>query len=241
MIYQTKGILLHRLKHTNSRIILKILTRKFGLQSYLYFSSNSKKKIFEQNILQPLYLFDLQVYHKEDKLLHKIKEISSSTHFMSIPFNVYKQSITFFIAEFMLKVLQENQADEELFDFAENMIINLDSAETDIADFHLFFLYRLTEFLGILPDKNYSSARKIFDLRAGKFITGHPNHKFFLSEKLSEILYEISRSPKYEIKKLSVTKKERAELLESLTEFYNIHLGKPGNLKTPKILNQIFS
>ncbi|MCF6184130.1 MAG: recombination protein O N-terminal domain-containing protein, partial [Bacteroidales bacterium] len=162
MIHPTKGILLHRLKYSDSKLILNILTREFGLQSYLFFVSVSAKKKSILNLLQPMYLLDLQVYHKENTGLQKIKDISAGKVLINLPFDIYKQTISLFLAEFLLKMLRENQTDKELFDFIYNSVISLDDETEHFNNFHIFFLYRLTEFLGVKPENNYSDSKKIF-------------------------------------------------------------------------------
>ena len=65
MIHKTGGIVLHRFKYSDSKVIAKIFTEEFGLQSYMFFGANSKRGRLQINLLQPLFPVDLQVYYKE--------------------------------------------------------------------------------------------------------------------------------------------------------------------------------
>ena len=241
MIHQTKGILLHRFKYSDSKLILKILTREFGLQSYLFFVSVSAKKKSILNVLQPMYLLDLQVYHKNNTGLQKIRDISAGKVLINLPFDIYKQTISLFLAEFLLKMLQENQTDKELFDFIYNSVISLDNETKDFRNFHVFFLYRLTEFLGVKPKNNYSDSKKIFDLQKAKFIIGQPNHPYFLNENKSRKFYELIKLNNFNQKGFKLSNFERKFLLRSMIDFYNLHLDRPGKLKSLEILAQVFS
>ena len=242
MIHETKGILLHRLKYSDSKLILKILTKEFGLQSYLFYASVTAKNKFKLNLLQPMYLLDLQVYHKEKSGLQKIKEIAPAEIYKTIPFEIGKQTLSLFLAEFISKILQENQTDKELFDYIFNSMKLLDQADIHtVNNFHVLFLYRLTEFLGIMPEKNYSTSRKIFDLQAAKFIVGHPNHKAFSDEKISRKFYELTTKPSLLVSDFKLSNQERRELLQGMINFYNLHLNRPGKLKSLEILAQVFS
>ncbi len=241
MIYSTKGILLHRLKYSDTKLILKIFTEEFGLQSYLFFVSKSAKNKSKLNLLQPMYILDLQVYHKELPGLQKIKEVAAAEIFKTIPFNIYKQSVSLFLAEFLLKILQENEKDTKLFNFIFKSVKNFDIENTDRNNFHLYFLCELTEYLGIHPENNYSDSRKIFDTEKAKFIVGHPSHRNFFNEtisfKFSEILSE--KNNKNQIVELS--NNQRRELLQGIINFYNFHLERPGKIKSLEILAQVFS
>jgi len=241
MIFPTKGILLHRFKYSDSKIILKIFTREFGLQSYLFFLSVSAKNKSKLNLLQPMYLLDLQVYYKNEDKLQKIKEISPATIFTSIPFDIYKQTMSLFFAEFLLKILQENEKDIELFDFVFHSLIRLDQTKGNINNFHLLFLIRMTKFLGIMPENNYSLSRKIFDLQAAKFIIGNPNHNDYLNEELSKNIFKLINIQDLNRNNFNISNFKRRELLKHIIKFYNIHLDRPGKLKSPEILAQIFS
>ncbi|RLD52452.1 MAG: DNA repair protein RecO [Bacteroidetes bacterium] len=241
MIFSTQGILLHRLKFSDSKLILKILTKEFGLQSYLYFISTTTKNKYKLNLLQPMYILELQVYNKEMPGLQKIKEVSAAEIFKTIPFDIYKQTLSFFLAEFISKILEENQTDKELFDYIFNSVKLLDSENCDVNDFHINFLYKLTEFLGIMPENNYSSSKKIFDLQAAKFIIGYPNHRNFFNESMSRKFNELIKLQSFDRSVFKLSNPERRELLQGIINFYNIHLNRPGKLKSLTVLAQVFS
>jgi len=242
MIFPTQGVLLSRLKYSDSKLILKIFTCEFGLQSYLFYHSGASKNKFKLNLLQPMYLLDLQVYHKEKSELRKIKEISPAVVYKTIPFNIYKQTLSLFLAEFTSKILQENQTDKELFYYIFNSMKLLDKAEVrTVNNFHVLFLYKLTKFLGIMPDNNYSLSRKIFDLKAAKFIIGYPNHKAFFDEKTGRKFHELITEQSLVEDDLKLSNQERRKLLRGIIDFYNIHLNRPGKLKSLEILAQVFS
>jgi len=240
MIFSTKGIVLHRFKYDDSKTIVKIYTNEFGMQSYLIYGSSSKKAKQTFSILQPLFLVDMQVYHNEKKGLQKIKDISNLFPFKSIPFNIYKSSISLFLAEFIMKVLNETDGNnEELFSFFIDSIKKFDKETDYFLDFHIVFLFAMTELLGIGPNNNYSEGKNVFDLTAGKFITGIPIHKDYLNVKQSKVFYKLFQYNQNTFQNLKISNSERRELISSLINFYTIHLGKPGKLKTLKVLQEV--
>ncbi len=239
MIFSTKGIVLHRFKYSDSQTIVKVYTKKFGLQSYLVYGASSKKARQTLSILQPLFLVDMQVYHNEKRDLQKLKEISNQFPFTSIPFDIYKSSVSLFLAEFLMKILKENNIDEELFSFLIEAIKTFDDKNEKHLNFHIVLLFKMCSYLGITPYNNFSSEKATFDLTAGRFITGIPNHKNYADTKLSSIIHKLFNT-KLNNDDFKIRNIERRNLLNIIINFYTIHLGKPGKLKTLKVLQEIF-
>jgi len=170
MIHSTKGIVLNRIKYSDTGLIVAIFTEKFGLLSFLIYLGKSKSARAKQNLLQPLYLLDMQIYYKEKNSLQKVKSYSLDTPFAEIPFDMSKSGISFFISEFLVKTLRENEKDEQLFNFVKNSSLILDHYTHNISNFHISFLTSLSRYLGIFPENKFSDSHQVFDIRAGKFI-----------------------------------------------------------------------
>ena len=241
MIHKTKGIVLHRFKFSDSRYIAKIYTKHFGLQTYMFYGANSKKGRMQINLLQPLFPLDMQVYHKETLEMQKVKEIAVLYPVNSFSNDIIKNSLVAFTAEFLLKILKENDADEKLFEFILNSIKVLENSNENMNNFHLAFFFLLTEYLGIKPKNNYSETHTIFDLQSGRFVVGIPPHKDFLNEKFSKKFKDLFDTSIEQSNKLKFSVYERRYLLDAVIKFYNIHLDRPGELKSLKVLSEIFS
>ena len=121
MHYQTKGIVLSKVKYAESSIICKIYTSEFGTQSYIV--NGVRKKKGNSGYYQVLNLLDLNVYNKNGKDLHRIKEVKMSRVYANIPFDVYKSSIALFIAEVLSKCLKEEIERESIWVIVINMKI----------------------------------------------------------------------------------------------------------------------
>jgi DNA repair protein RecO (recombination protein O) len=240
MVHKTGGIVLHRFKYSDSKIISKIYTEEFGLQSYMFFGANTKKGRMQINILQPFIPVNLQVYHKETSDMQKAKEASLMMPISTIGFDHIKNSISLFLSEFILKVLKENEPDKELYHFLLSAIKHLDS-EQKPNNFHLIFLFHLSKYMGIQPENNFSNTNKIFDLKAARFVLGRPNHNDFISEERSKFLHSVFSSSIDRCSELILSNHDRKYLIDHLIKFYNIHLDRPGKLKSLKVLTEIFS
>jgi DNA repair protein RecO (recombination protein O) len=241
MVKFTKGIVLQRYKYLETKLIAKIYTEKFGLVTCIFFRTNSKKGQMQSALLQPLYILDLSIYYNETSHFQKVKDISIGYSFSSFSPDIYKITISIFLAEFILKTIKENECDKAMFEFLVASVKLFNEMEEGINNFHLIFLFKFTKYLGIMPLESFSESNKIFDLKAGKFIIGNPDHRHFLNIHLSLIFSNFYKIEFNESRYLSISNNDRKYLLYSFLEYYNIHLDRPGELKTLKVLDDVFS
>src|ERR1041385_8839287 len=99
MLHKTRGIVFQVTDFRETSVVAKIYTELFGLQGYLINSVRKKNAKVRQNVLHPLSLVDLVVYHKERKGLHRVAEIRANPVLQSIPFEIRKSSMVFFLDE----------------------------------------------------------------------------------------------------------------------------------------------
>jgi len=241
MISKTRGIVLRTINYSETSIISKIYTEQFGIQSYLIKGARRKTASVKANLFQPLALLDLVVYKKENKLLQALKEARAEIHFTSIPNHPAKTSILFFLNEVLLKCLQEEENNPELFLFIHESVLALDQEEKYFSNFHLIFLVRFSRFLGFFPQGKFSEVNSIFDLREGKFSAIEPMHPDFLPKDLSRLFGKVMLGNYYSGEKLALSGKERQTLLEIILRYYQLHLSYAGSISSHKVLEQILS
>ncbi len=241
MTEQTTGIVLHRLKYSDTSIIAHIYTRKYGRQAYLIYGSKAKNKSHKNNIIQPLAILDMQVYHNEKKNLQKIKEFALHKANSEISTDFIKNSIAFFIAEFLYKTLKENEPDDDLYQFTEHSVQILDSLTESAANFHLVFLIRLARFMGIEPNIDTNANKQIFDLLDGKFRLSRPNHEHYTDALIGDKLKIINNLTLSKSHNIRLSKSERSRILHTLIDYYNLHTDRPGKLKSLDVLQSMFA
>ncbi len=150
MLHKTKGICINFIKYKETSIIAKIYTQEFGLQSYLINGVRTEKPKFKIALFQALTLLDMVVYHKQGRAsLQRVSEIRCSQPYQHIPFDFTKSSLAIFLSEVLLKTLQEEEKNEDLFEFLEQAFLQLDIAEK-IDNFALTFLLKLLVKQGLL-------------------------------------------------------------------------------------------
>jgi DNA repair protein RecO (recombination protein O) len=241
MLVTTEGIVLHFIKYGDSSVIATIYTRSTGRQAYILNISHSRKSKVKTGILQPLFIVNMVAYQKETREVQRIKEIKNDPVYQNIPFEISKSSQALFLAEVLLKTLREQEGVPELFDFIRNSLLFLDLAEGSAANFHLWFLFRLTEFLGIMPDLKRTGFEGWFDMKKGAIAPFEPSHPFFMNKEATEKLIALSMLSISEIGQLHITRNMRGYLTNKILEYYQLHFEHLGDIKSLKVLNEVFS
>ncbi len=241
MLHQTKGIVFHSLKYSESSLIVKIYTALFGLQSFLIKGARSQKSKVKPALFQPLTLLELVVYHNERTSLQSIKEVQLSHPFHTIPYNIIKSSIALFMDELLYRTIREEEANSELFGYIWDSSILLDQTEGNVSNFHLLFLLELAVHLGISPQQNHSKSNTLFNLRDGIFQAEIPNHPNYLDVASSEILVALLNTPLPGHASLSLNSKDRHFILEALLRYFEFHLPGFTGIKSHHVLHSVLS
>ncbi len=238
MLHKTRGIALHTVKFSETSIIAKIYTELFGLQSFMIKGSRRKGSAIRPGFFQPLTLLDLTIYHKEKNSLQSIREVHFSDPYLTIPYDIRKSSMVLFINELLYKTIREEEANPGLFEFIYTSCLQLDRQEA-VNHFHLLFAIRLTRYIGILPQLDYSSGTPFFNLQEGCFQRSAPNHSHFLDPPLSELLFRFLSETTEEIQKMQIPLKTRTLLLEKVILYYQLHFPGFSGLKSQEVLHTV--
>ncbi|MBN2663899.1 MAG: DNA repair protein RecO [Bacteroidales bacterium] len=236
MIRKTQGIVLRQQKFSDTKRIVNIFTRDAGKKSFVLY--NSSKKNNKINFFQPLFVLNLEFLEKQNSKLLNIKDVSIFKPYKSIPFVPEKTSIVFFIAEVLNKVIQEHFVEQHFFDFIVNALYVLDNHNKP-ANFHLSFLSAMSIYLGIMPEFNYSSENKYFDLKEGQF-SKYYSKNYSMDEISSLKFNEILSLGIENFDAVKLNQQERKILLGKIIDFYSLHFSI-NNLKSIEVLTEIFS
>ena len=241
MLSSTKGIVIHHFKYSEKSVIAKIYTEKYGLQSYIVNGVRNKKSKNKAAYLQPLSLVEIDANHKENKGLQRVKRIELEIPFNSIPFDIGKSTVAFFLAEILYKAIKEEEANTYLFEFLNQTIQILDLSENGYSNFHLIFLINLSKYLGFYPQKTIleEHVTYYFDLQEGFFAHLIPYHKAFLDPSLTKLFYQTITTNFDAMDTLIINNKQRKMLLSAILNYYSLHLSNFENLKTLEIVEEI--
>lgn len=241
MIHKTKGIVLNTFKYSDNSVVSTIYTEQFGRLSFLVNGVHSKKSKTKFNLLQQLFILDLDIYYKDNRGLQKIKEIKPDTIIETIPFDIVKSSLAILIAEILNKTLKEEEKNKSLYNFLYNSIKILDASSEGKSDFHLLFLLKLTKFLGILPKNNYSENYQVFDMVNGEFVQSRIKSETRLNTGLSKLISHMLTIDYSNLQTLKLNKEKRNSLLENILLYYKLHIPEFYDIKSLKVFKEVFS
>jgi DNA repair protein RecO (recombination protein O) len=239
VLEKTRGIFLHAVKYSETSLIATIYTEAFGRQSFVISGMRSKNPQVKSYAFQALYLLDLELYYKAGRDIQRLKNARIINPYSSIPFDIRKSSQVFFLAEILYKCLREEESNPDLFNFIFHSLTFLDLSDSGISNFHIWFLFKLTRFLGINPSQDNSLISNFFDMQAAAFVNHEPLHSQFTdkhSTVLFSRLFEIGFSS---VETMNYTQHERKVMLEKLLEYYRIHFDNLGEIKSLSVLREV--
>lgn len=235
----TKAIVLKALKYGDTSLIVKAFTATDGLKSYLLKGvMASKKGKLKAAYFQPLTQLEMVANHKNKGTLEQIREAKVSYHYQTLHNDISKNAMSLFLAETLANSIHEEEQNNHLFDFVEIALQWLDTNDK-VANFHLFFILKLTKYLGFYPDiKNIEA--DYFDLLEGRFtntLTMNPN----LSDE-NLIYFKTFLGTNFDaIDSIKMSKNSRQELLQSLMLYFELQLQGFRKPKSLAVLNEVFN
>lgn len=239
MIVKTRAILLHHVRYSDNSLIAHFYTREYGRLSVMVKGISPGKGRTKYSYFQPLHIFNLELYHYDNREIHNLKELSLSYIPRNIPGDIRRSSIALFMGELLNKIIREEDVNLALYGFIESSVISLDEMAEGISNFHLWFLVNLTAYAGIGPSSS-SEPRCYFDMVSGQFTTVQPAHPDYLEPGIAALLNRLLMITADELAELHLTGEERAELLNRVIRYYQLHLPGIRQIRSLQVLKEIF-
>ena len=241
MLHKVRGIVLKTTLYSESSVVVQIFTDKFGIQSYLINGVKKSKAKIPMNVLQPLHLLDMVVYHKTNTQIQRVSEARPSPVFRSIPYHVVKNTIVQFLNEVLYKSIRQQHTDENLFDFIYNAMSWFDETDAPSVNFHLAFLLKLSRFLGFAPHEQTRSDQKYFDLQEGDFTSVMPIHPYFIDKKDADCFLVLFSTSFEKLNEIKIDNISRRFLLDKILVYYALHTASFGQIKSHQVLEEVLS
>jgi DNA repair protein RecO (recombination protein O) len=239
MLSKTRGILLHTVKYGDKSLIVTLYTEKSGRQSYMVNDTRGPHAKNKSSMMQPLFLLELEAYTRESRALNRIREVWLYESYQSIPFDVVKSGQAIFLAEILYKILLEEEANPPFFQFMENSLRMFDAMQEGSSSFHIWFLARLTGWMGILPHLE-ETASGWFDMKRGVSVVQEPLHPYSIDPDISLLLKKLLQVNIGDLPTLSINHKQRNQLLIKLMDYFHIHFESLGQVKSVAVLKEVF-
>ena len=237
MLDKTEGIVLKTTKYSESSIIAKIFTKKYGVLSFILQGIRSSKNKQKGNILQPLNILNLEIYLKEQRNLNRIKEYTTNYIYKTMQVDFAKQSVAIFCIELISKCVKEHEVNERLYNYLTLFLTELDKETESIENKPLFFLLETASILGFEPSLQNILHGTYFNIETGRFedtiasINLSDAHETKMLKKMMAVYYEKNE--------LKLTSSERKLLLEKMLLYFRWHIADFSELKSPGILSEV--
>ncbi|WP_299675165.1 DNA repair protein RecO [uncultured Dokdonia sp.] len=239
MLITTQAIVISALKYSEADLIVKCYTKSSGLKSYLLRNIlKSKKGKLRTAMFQPLMQLEIEANHKDKGTLETIREAKVSYQSRNLHTDITKTAVVFFISDMLRSVIIEEEENSFLFDFLAAAIVWLDTHDT-IANFHLLFLLKLTQYLGFYPDETHIEY-EYFNLIEGSFEPSEINI-YCQSGKQIKILKELLGIKFDTLPEIKLNQKQRSDFLTMLLQYYELHLHGFKKPRSLAVLNSIFT
>ncbi|MBI1770128.1 MAG: DNA repair protein RecO [Bacteroidetes bacterium] len=220
MLYKTNGIVFRLTNYGETSIIVNIFTSAFGLQSYIVNGVRGRSKKTNLALYQPLTLLDLVVYHRENASIMRIKDVKCIHPYQSITNDFRKSTIALFLNEVVNRTVKEQSHAKELCEFLIQSFISLDLLQSNVENFHLIFLIRLSQHLGFRPSE-------VGELSGG----------WMADEQEEKILSKLLTTNYTD--SITMTNVQRKNILDLLLRFYVLHSANFGELKSLSVIREI--
>ncbi|MBQ7984522.1 MAG: DNA repair protein RecO [Bacteroidales bacterium] len=238
MLAKTDSVILKSVPYKESSSIVSAYTEEFGLKSFIVKAGRKKNAPVRSSFFQPLQLMHLVIYDNAKRSLNQIKECSIYNHLTSLRTDIIKSAVVFFITEILQLSLKEKNPDAELFAFIKQSVLYLnDNDDKHIKDFHIYFLIKLSSYLGFEPMDNYSDETCFFDLSEGKF---KPQTDVCTADKDNSLLWHnCLQSCLMNYSPFVDQALQRRELLGMAVQFYQYHITNSRPVKSLAVLHSL--
>lgn len=237
---KTPALVLSTVNYGDRQLIVDLLTRQAGRQSFIVRLSQSPHGRVHRRLFQPLTLLDADFTLRPNRTLQRFSEVRMSRPWTSLTANPYKMPLVFFVAEFLRHATRDEQDVATLFDYVVDSVEWLDMASEGYANFHLVFMIRLSMFLGFFPNLESYEPGACFDLRSGCFSTTVPPHPDYIQADEAEAMVGLMRLSFTTMRLFRMSREERNRCVDVILEFYRLHIPAFPELKTLGVVRELF-
>tara|TARA_B100000900_G_scaffold177662_1_gene150609 strand:+ start:4966 stop:5685 length:720 start_codon:yes stop_codon:yes gene_type:complete len=239
MIISTKAVILSKLKYKDHDLIVRAYTASNGVVSFLVKGAfSSKKTKIKPAYFQPLSLLQLEIYYKNNKDLHYIKNVRLQQAYSALHTDILKSTVVIFLAEILTMVLKEEAPNEGLYNYIETALLWFDTVDCN-SIFHHQFLMGLTKYVGVYPELSKPSL-PFFNLEAGLY-QAKSSGRYCISGSKLYLFNSILGMEFDNYKSEPMNSAQKQELLNMILLYFKLHLQGFKSPKSLVILNQVFN
>lgn len=232
------AIVLNRVKHTDSTLIVSLYTEALGSVSFSVRIPKTSRAGVKPVLFQPLNLLTVEWDHRTSANLQRIRNIHVLTPYSTLPYEPKKAPIASFLAELMHHALKGEQQGD-VFAFIQHSLLWFDQSPDRYEDFHLVFLTKLARFLGFAPNTDNDDELPFFDLINGEYCRAQPLHNYYLRHADAQYIPLFMGLEYYSAHHLRLTSEQRMRALKILITYYRLHLPSFPKLHSLDVMGEL--
>ena len=147
MTENIEAIVLGYTKFGENSVVVHTLSEEYGRRGFLV---RIGKKA-GMALLLPLNILEMDVVPNSKSTLWSARNLTARDPLNGIRGNLYKNTMSLFLSEVLLRTVRDGQAEEGLYPWCARSILTLDTLEADFSNFHIRFLLELAGALGFRP------------------------------------------------------------------------------------------
>lgn len=251
MLVRIRGFVIDVVRHNDRHNVVTLYTRTRGRMAFLVPVGKSKQGKARNAVITNMACLAADVNLRGGKELCHLSSPAADRLWHGIYFNPVKNSLLFFLTDFLNRLLRQSPPDAALWDFIYSSLETLDTLPTSrIANFHIAFLTRLLPFLGISPSLDRDvpgkgdDTLKLFDMLSGTMVDPllpeAPQRRMLLPPRESAFVTLLARISYSNMHRFRLDAAGRRETIDGLLRYYSLHLPLPSSLPSLSILHDLF-
>ena len=234
---ESRIIVLHLTKYGDRSLVVQALDAERGRTGF--FLRGAGKGRGGLNHFHSLGILDIVASSGKGDM-EFIREYENPYRLDAIRTDPYKSAIALFIGELLYRTLLDGAMDPALFDFLQEQITALNTAQGSVANFHICFLVDFCRALGLQPKDNYSPDTPLFQPFIAEFTAPSTLAETF-SDKNSQLLHQLLSLPREAALQIPMNRDQRGDFAQKMVEYLSYHLSQNLNIRSLKVLHDLFS
>lgn len=233
-------ISLRVVKHSDTSSIATVWTREKGRLAVAVPAGAGKDARRKRALMMPFSVFECVGHLHPGREIIRVSDVRPFGAGNVSAADPVKNVVAMFLGDFLYAVLRESQPDANLTDFIFDAVeVMKMSSGIALANFHLYFLYKLSGFLGIAPDTGTYARGRFFDMAEGVFTPTAPINRSAVDPMRAKVLWVLSRIGPGTLGRLRVRRDVRNEILDRMLEYYGMHYNSLSSLSSLQILRSV--
>lgn len=211
-------------------------TRRYGRRNFLIKGYRSTKAKKRHSYFQPMSIIDVVFYYKEQRELQLLTESTNKFFFNSLQTQPVKITLGMVIMEVFHLSVREEEENTALFEFLKTILIHLEESQEGLIHLFVYYLTHLTRYLGFFPRNEAKDLSKpvFFDLQGG-ILENAPG-----ARTSDSLIAQFCFSGIEKCTAIRFSNLEKTELINTLLEYYTIHVEGFRRPESLKVLAAIF-